>query len=258
MIEIDLLRPRIKPGWQATLEPRGWSAFISKRELVLAVVFLALGFSVLRLGFGLFELETSVIDDQASSVLASPSPSGDLGADTEPLGEPATLAGEAATPVDPAADPLPTEPAPGPSSLETVAGSPSEPASSQLGSPDPEPPPEEPLASPSGGELLQLRQVTQGDIVQVVLLGNGRPTYTTFRIGNPNRVVIDIPAFRVAIPLGQRSQAISDPSIKRVRVGQHQVNPPLARVVFDVVSFPKVDISSQTGSLRIRLSPAVE
>ena len=60
MIEINLLRPRIKPpGWQSPLEPRGWSAFISRRELVLAIVLLALGFSILRVGFGLFESETN-------------------------------------------------------------------------------------------------------------------------------------------------------------------------------------------------------
>ena len=259
MIEIDLLRPRIKPpGRQTTLEPRGWSAFISKRELALAVVFLALSFSVLRLGFGLFDLETGATDDQASRALASPSPSGDPVADTEPTGETLTLAGEAGTPVDPAGDPPPAEPAPATSPLPTPANSPSEPATSQPGLPNPEIPPGEPLASPSGGELRQLRQVTQGNVVQVVLLGNGRPTYTTFQIDNPNRVVIDIPNFQVEIPLDQRSQAISHPYIKRVRVGQHRRNPPVSRVVFDVVSFPQVEISSRTGSLRIRLSPVVE
>ena len=79
MIEINLLRPRIKPpGWQTPLEPRGRSAFISRRELVLAIVLLALGFSVLRLGFGLFDLETNMMGDHVSSGPPNPPPSGDL------------------------------------------------------------------------------------------------------------------------------------------------------------------------------------
>ena len=250
MIEIDLLRPRIKPpGRQATVEPRGWSAFISKRELALAIIFLALSFSVLRLGFGLFDLETSVMDDQGSSVPANPAPSGDLVPDeqshTEPSDEASALAGAAGTAVDPTGNSSLAGPAPGTPSPSTPAASPSEPATPQLG-------------SGSGGELMRLRQVTQGSLVQVVVLTNGSPTYKTFQIDNPNRVVIDIPGFRVEIPTDQRSQAITHPSVKRVRVGQHRVNPPVARVVFDVVSLPDVEISSHPGSLRIRLSPAVE
>ena len=263
MIEINLLRPRIKPpGWQTPLEPRGRSAFISRRELVLAIVLLALGFSVLRLGFGLFDLETNMMGDHVSSGPPNPPPSGDLLAGTqshtEPLAEAPALARDAGTAADPTADSPLVGPPPGPSSLSTPAASSPGPATSQQGVPNAERPPGEPLASPSGGELTQLRQVTQGNFVQVLVIADGSPAYTTFQVENPSRVVIDIPGFHVAIPNGQRSQAISHPSIKRVRVGQHRRNPPLARVVFDVVSFPDVEISSQPGSLRIRLSPAVE
>ena len=263
MIEINLLRPRIKPpGWQSPLEPRGWSAFISRRELVLAIVLLALGFSILRVGFGLFESETNVTADQASSVPPTPPLSEDLltdtQSDTESLAEDPSPAGDAGTAVDPTEDPPLVGPPPGPSSPSTPANPPPGPAASQQGSPNAEPPPGEPPVSPSGGRLTQLRQVTQGNLVQVVIMTEGTPTYTTFRVDSPNRVVIDIPGFRVAIPKPQRSQPISHPSMERVRVGQYQADPPVSRIVFDVVSFPDVQISSRPGSLRIRLSPAVE
>ena len=263
MIEINLLRPRIKPpGWQAPLEPRGWSAFISRRELVLAIVFLALSFAVLRVGFGLFDLEATVMGDQTSSVPPHPPPSEDFLPDaqsqTESLAEASALAREAGTVADPTVDSPLVGPPPLPSSPSTPANPPPGPAASPQGSPNAEPPLGESLASPSGGELMQLRRVTQGSLVQVVVLANGSPTYNTFQVDNPNRVVIDIPGFHVEIPTDQRSQAITHPSIKRVRVGQYQDNPPVSRLVFDVVSFPDVEISSQPGSLRIRLSPAVE
>ena len=263
MIEINLLRPRIKPpGWQSALEPRDWSAFISRRELVLAIVLLALGFSILRVGFGLFEGETNVTGDQASSVPPTPPASEDLltdtQSDTESLAEDPAPAGDAGTVADPTVDAPLVGPPPGPSSPSTPANPPPGPAASQQGSPNAEPPPGEPLASPSGGELRQLRQVTQGNLVQVVVVTDGTPTYKTFRVDNPNRVVIDIPGFRVAIPKPQRSQSISHPSMERVRVGQYRQNPLVSRLVFDVVSFPDVQISSRPGSLRIRLSPAVE
>ena len=263
MIEINLLRPRIKPpGWQAPLEPRGWSAFISRRELVLAIVFLALGFAVLRVGFGLFDLEATLMGDQTANVPPHPSPSEDFLPDTqsqtESLAEASALAREAGTVADPTVDSPLVGPPPLPSSPSTPANPPPGPAASPQGSPNAEPSPGEALASPSGGELRQLRQVTQGNLVQVVVVTDGTPAYKTFRVDNPNRVVIDIPGFRVAIPKPQRSQLISHPSMERVRVGQYQADPPVSRIVFDVVSFPDVEISSQPGSLRIRLSPAVE
>ena len=263
MIEINLLRPRIKPpGWQSPLEPRGWSAFISRRELVLAIVLLALGFSILRVGFGLFEGETNVTGDQASSVPPTPPASEDLltdtQSDTESLAQDPAPAGDAGTAVDPSEDPPLVGAPPEPSSLSTPGASPPQTATSQQGLASAEPPPGEPLASPSGGELTQLRQVTQGNLVQVVVVTDGTPTYKTFRVDSPNRVVIDILGFRVAIPKPQRSQSISHPSIERVRVGQYQADPPVSRIVFDVVFFPDVQISSRPGSLRIRLSPAAE
>ena len=261
MIEINLLRPRIKPpGWQSALEPRDWSAFISRRELVLAIVLLALGFSILRVGFGLFEGETNVTGDQASSVPPTPPASEDLLTDTQSgTAETPALAGDAGGAVDPSEDPPLAGATPEPPSLSTPETSPPQPPTSQQGLASAEPPPPgEPPVSPSGGRLTQLRQVTQGNLVQVVIMTEGTPTYTTFRVDNPNRVVIDIPGFRVAIPKPQRSQPISHPSMERVRVGQYQADPPVSRIVFDVVSFPDVQISSRPGSLRIRLSPAVE
>ena len=124
MIEINLLRPRIKPpGWQSPLEPRGWSAFISRRELVLAIVLLALGFSILRVGFGLFEGETNVTGDQASSVPPTPPASEDLltdtQSDTESLAQDPAPAGDAGTAVDPSEDPPLVGAPPEPSSLST-------------------------------------------------------------------------------------------------------------------------------------------
>jgi hypothetical protein len=263
MIEINLLRPRIKPpGWQSALEPRDWSAFISRRELVLAIVLLALGFSSLRLGFGLFDVETNVMGDQVAIVPLNPPPPEDLLADdqshTVSWAEDPAPAEDTGGAVDPSEDPPLAGAAPEPPSLSTPGASPAQPATSQQGSASAEPPPGEPPASPSGGRLTQLRQVTQGNLVQVVVITDGTPAYKTFRVDNPNRVVIDIPGFRVGIPKPQRSQPISHPSMERVRVGQYQADPPVSRIVFDVVSFPDVQISSRPGSLRIRLSPAVE
>ena len=261
MIEINLLRPRIKPpGWQSALEPRDWSAFISRRELLLAIVLLALGLAILRLGFGLLDETADVTGDQASAAPVTPAASEDppaaAASGTEPSVEDPAPAEDAGGAVDPSEDPPPADASLEPSTLSTPAASPPDPATSQQGPAIADPSPGDPPSS--GGRLTQLRQVTQPDVVQVVIIAEGTPEYTTFRVDNPNRVVIDIPGFRVAIPKSQRSQPISHPSMERVRVGQYRADPPVSRIVFDVVSFPDVEISSQPGSLRIRLSPAVE
>ncbi len=260
MIEINLLRPRIKPpGWQSALEPRDWSAFISRRELLLAIVLLALGLAILRLGFGLLDEAADVTGDQASAAPVTPAVSEDpptgTASGTEPLAADPAPAEDAGGAVDPSGDAPLADASPEPSTLSTPAASPPDPATSQQ-APIADPSPGDPPSS--GGRLTQLRQVTQPDVVQVVIIAEGTPDYTAFRVDNPNRVVIDIPAFRVAIPKSQRSQPISHPSMERVRVGQYRADPPVSRIVFDVVSFPDVEISSQPGSLRIRLSPAVE
>lgn len=108
--------------------------------------------------------------------------------------------------------------------------------------------------APQGVQATRLRQVQvhrTDDMTVVEIAGDGEFAYSTFRLGEPERFVVDLAGVvnqsdRAAIPVG------SD-AVERVRVAQFKPFPdPVSRVVFDLNDHPSPDIERTPESLIIR------
>ena len=97
--------------------------------------------------------------------------------------------------------------------------------------------------------LTQLVVSSRGDTLLVFAATGTQPKYRTFRLDSPNRIVVDLPGVRLALPREQHKQTPGHPQVKRVRAGQYQVRPPQSRIVLDVTSFPEVEILPQFNGL---------
>ncbi|MGD2115547.1 MAG: type IV pilus secretin PilQ [Acidobacteriota bacterium] len=120
--------------------------------------------------------------------------------------------------------------------------------------------PEQPVEGPepTGVPATRLRAVhvdRTDDLTVVEITGDGEFTYSTFRLGEPERFVIDLEgvvnqADRAAIPVGS-------PSVERVRVGQFRPFPePVSRVVFDLNDEPRPHVERTPESLIVRFGAA--
>jgi type IV pilus assembly protein PilQ len=76
--------------------------------------------------------------------------------------------------------------------------------------------------------------------------------YNVLRLSNPPRLVVD---FEGALAgTGQRVFAAHSEYVKGIRVGQfRETNPPVARVVADLVGNPSFDVHAQPGGVRVEL-----
>ncbi|MCL6554303.1 MAG: AMIN domain-containing protein, partial [Firmicutes bacterium] len=117
---------------------------------------------------------------------------------------------------------------------------------------------------------VRITQVTAkvfGEMVQVAVVGTGPLTYRTTQLASPPRLVIDLPGAVVdaAVP---PVLDVDKGAVERVRVGQFQDRPPVARVAVDLaapLSFrlatasPNVLVAqfSQNVAARVPAAPAV-
>ncbi len=97
--------------------------------------------------------------------------------------------------------------------------------------------------------LTQLVVSSRGDTLRIFAATGTQPKYTTFRLDRPNRLVVDMPGVRLALPREQHEQTPEHPQVKRIRAGQYRANPPQSRIVLDVTSFPEVEILPQFNGL---------
>jgi hypothetical protein len=118
----------------------------------------------------------------------------------------------------------------------------------------------EPAIAPSveGSQMHQFFVSTVQGAVRVFVGVGVVPKYETFRLENPNRIVVDLPGVTVALPPDKLDQMVDHPQVQRVRAAQHRVDPPVARLVLDVNSFPKVEFFPQFNGLYIRVSENTE
>jgi type IV pilus assembly protein PilQ len=105
----------------------------------------------------------------------------------------------------------------------------------------------EPTPAPAAEEVAELKPVVPAtevrDVrieemenrVDVVLVGNGSFNYDVFELSNPQRIVIDLKSVSVAAGVKNVVQGNND-MLSRVRVGQYQVSPKVARAVIDLNS----------------------
>ncbi|MBV8520409.1 MAG: type IV pilus secretin PilQ [Acidobacteria bacterium] len=72
----------------------------------------------------------------------------------------------------------------------------------------------------------------RGGAVEVRITADGTMKYKAFRLENPSRLVIDLDGVKNGV--AKSAVAVDDDVVKRVRVGQFQAAPPVARVVIDL------------------------
>lgn len=93
-----------------------------------------------------------------------------------------------------------------------------------------------PAAPP--GEPVRITQVSVkffGDTVQLAVVGTGSLTYRTLQLSSPPRLVLDFPGATVDSSVPSLLD-VGRGGVERVRVGQFQVKPPIARVAVDMGS----------------------
>ncbi|MBD2100531.1 N-acetylmuramoyl-L-alanine amidase [Leptolyngbya sp. FACHB-261] len=79
-------------------------------------------------------------------------------------------------------------------------------------------------------ELQGIQATNEGFFLRV----RGQPQVSVRRITSPDRVVVDLVGAVVSDNFSQRELAVNRYGVVRVRVGQYQASPPIARVVLDV------------------------
>ena len=277
MIRVNLLRPRTQRGGglQSALLPGGRSAFISGREVLVAVILLVAGASMLHLHYGLSDSEQAAGGeitaaapppgadgaDLASADTASPS----LASNAQPAGSASAGAYEDATGGGAGEDsPLTADPNESP---PTLAASPTpeqrafakakqdaaaRPAAKSRQS-------TATLSPPPGAVKLRDVLITQrGGALRLSLITGERSAYNMFRLENPNRVVVDVPGTWITLPADRLSHDVSHPLVHRIRLGQYKANPPISRLVLDVEGFPNLLVFPHSSGLDIQVSSTTQ
>jgi hypothetical protein len=262
MIRVNLLHPigHREGRIESLIRTGGASAFISRGEVLLGLACLAIAAGVLLFQFGGSGEQGRA--DAAETPLVSPPKQPlirDINADHQaasgetpgaPVGGDATAAAASAAGVDETApddaiasnlvEPLTAETS---SKVEPAA-----PAASPPPAADPQPKPAQ--QPPAAAAVLQQLVVSaEGETLRIFAATGMQPEYSTFRLDNPKRVVIDLPGVRLSLPRDQQEQTPDHPQVSRIRAGQHQTNPPRVRIVLDVNSYPEVEALPQFNGL---------
>ena len=271
MIRVNLLRPRIsavsdtpEPG----VKPRKRTPFISGYEAALGVLLLAGGATAM---FFYFDGEVGGEDPQPAPPAVAADPE-DLSADAAGAAEsrdaeqadavsdvaderPAGPAADGTTPrpsdavsPQPVANPQRAEPA------ARVANRPPAATSEAPAATTPARTATSPGSPPSSMRLSNLKISNRNGNLKMTLAMSGRPSYNKFQLNGPNRIVIDIANTRVGLRRSNLVQNVDHPLVRRVRVGQFQRDPWVARLVLDVTSFPNLLLFPHSGGLDIQVS----
>ena len=79
---------------------------------------------------------------------------------------------------------------------------------------------------------------------------NGQPRLSTYRVSNPDRIIVDLQTTRVNSRLHNVIVPINRYGIKQVRVAQFQSSPEIARLVFDIDSAALISLNGSFDSVR--------
>lgn len=93
--------------------------------------------------------------------------------------------------------------------------------------------------------------------VDVILVGNGSFQYDVFELSNPNRLVVDLKAVGIAPGVKNVVNSGSD-LFSKVRLGQYQTSPKVARAVIDLRKKVPYSVSAEGTELRIQLGEKAE
>jgi len=100
-------------------------------------------------------------------------------------------------------------------------------------------------------ELAGVEASYAGSAIFTLILGSN-PDYRVFRLTDPPRLVFDFPGVRIAGPT--RRERLSLESVREVRVGQFQEDPPIARLVFETAYPLRYRVIKNSGGVfRVQL-----
>ncbi|MDA1314204.1 MAG: AMIN domain-containing protein [Acidobacteria bacterium] len=256
MIRVNLLQPiGAREGRvESLIRTGGASSFISRREVLLGLGCLAIAAGALVFQFGGSGDGGRTAAEETPLVSTPPQPLiRDLDADHQ--------AASAATPgapgrLDTAADVTSAagadDAAPADANASNVVEL--EPlATNPTGEVEPSMPAAPPTASSrlaaDAPVLHQLVLSSQGETLRIFAATGMQPKYSMFRLDNPKRIVIDLPGVRLTLPTDHHTQTPDHPPVSRIRAGQYRTNPPSARIVLDVTSYPEVEVLPQFNGL---------
>lgn len=86
----------------------------------------------------------------------------------------------------------------------------------------------------------------------VVLVGDGAFDYDVFELSNPQRIVVDLKSVTIA-PSVRKLQSGTHDILSRVRIGQYQVKPNIARAVIDLKQRARYTVIPDGAQLRIHV-----
>jgi type IV pilus assembly protein PilQ len=117
--------------------------------------------------------------------------------------------------------------------------------------------PDQPVIAPapSGAPATRLEGFERVSDSTIRIAGNGEFAYSTFRLENPERFVIDLEGVVNASDRG--TLPVDEGSLARVRVSQFRTQPePVSRIVFDLTSPTVPSIERTAGGLIVRFGDA--
>lgn len=112
---------------------------------------------------------------------------------------------------------------------------------------------EPPAPLPAIFEISNLTLRRESNSVVVVVTVDPRVKYLVSQLNDPNRIVIDFPDTRLAVPSGRHFLRAERPQLDRVRASQFQAEPPIARLVLDVPSIQRYHVRPDPAGVEIRV-----
>lgn len=118
--------------------------------------------------------------------------------------------------------------------------------------------PEAPVDSDQPATVIKdLRINLDSDTADVVIVGNGAFRYDAFELSNPQRIVIDMKSVTIA-PSVKSVQGSGSEIFSKVRLGQYQLSPAIARAVIDVSKRIPYSVVSEGDALRVHLGERLD
>jgi type IV pilus assembly protein PilQ len=106
-----------------------------------------------------------------------------------------------------------------------------------------------------GLRITQVSVKTFGDTIQLAVVATGPLTYKTLQLSSPPRLVIDIPGAVVDASVPGLIE-VERGGVARVRVGQFQTSPAIARIAVDMVATTPFTVQTETPAVLVaRFAP---
>ncbi|HKI85979.1 MAG TPA: type IV pilus secretin PilQ, partial [Thermoanaerobaculia bacterium] len=114
-----------------------------------------------------------------------------------------------------------------------------------------------PVAGPAATQLARVEVQQHDGELRVQIVGDGEFKYSTFRLSDPDRFVVDLAGAVDNSPRG--SIEVAGGAVKRVRMAQFKARPkPVARVVFDLAAAVAPQITNTANGLTVVFGAATE